>query len=127
MVNQASWGIVGSYCRRLEHIKWKLAFNDKALIATLQKPPWWHTEVLLGENSPTAFGLFWGYSLSVFYLCDIYGPRGKGDDEWLEIPHLATPTIQLQLTLPSLCRSFRCCHSAFLNREHMFNLRTSNG
>ena len=46
MVNQVSWGIVGSCHRKLEHIKRKLAFNGMALIAMLQRPPWWHMEVL---------------------------------------------------------------------------------
>lgn len=50
MVNQASWGIVGSCRRRLEHIKRKLAFNGTVLIATLQRPPWWHSEELWEEN-----------------------------------------------------------------------------
>ena len=31
MVNHTSWGIVGSCNRKLEHIKWKLAFNGMAL------------------------------------------------------------------------------------------------
>lgn len=51
MVNQVSWGIVGSCHRRLERIKRKLAFNGMALTAMLQRPPWWHMEVLLEENS----------------------------------------------------------------------------
>lgn len=51
MVNQASWGIVGSCCRRLERIKRKLAFNGIAVTAMLQRPPWWHMQVLVEEDS----------------------------------------------------------------------------
>lgn len=38
MVNQASWGTMGSFLRRLLNIK--LAFSDMALIDTLERPLW---------------------------------------------------------------------------------------
>lgn len=42
---------MGSFLRRLENIKWKLAFSDVALIDTLERPLWWLMEVFLEENS----------------------------------------------------------------------------
>lgn len=63
MVNQVSGEIVGSCHRGLERIKRKLAFNGMALTAKLRRPPWWHLEVLLEENS-----LLQLLSLDLLYL-----------------------------------------------------------
>lgn len=68
MVNHASWGIVGSCHRRLEHIKWKLAFNGMAFVGKLQRLPWWQVKVLVEQNCLLQWCLLGRLCFNVLFL-----------------------------------------------------------
>ena len=80
-----------------------------------------------GVEFPAAVGLLCGCPAFMSSFRDVYGPGGKGGDEWLEVSHHVNPARQLQFTVQSPCRTCRGCHPALPSREHMFILRTSRG
>lgn len=96
MVNQASGGIVGSCCRRPEHIKWKLAFNGSGSYCHAAEATLVAHQGAFERKFHAAVGLLWGWSASVSHLGGTRGSGGKQDDEWLEVSHHANPTRQLR-------------------------------
>lgn len=77
MVNQASQGIMGSCCRRLEHIKWTLAISGMVVTARYRG----HldgTQNCFWEGSPARVGSILAL---LFFLCDICDPKGKDCEE----------------------------------------------
>lgn len=95
MVNQASWGTVGSCHRRPEHIKRKLAFNGSGSYCTAAEATLVAHRGAFGGDFPAALGLSWGCSALMSSCHDVFGPGGKEVDGWLEMSHLASPTGNL--------------------------------
>lgn len=113
MVNQASGGIMGSCCRRPEHVKQKLAFNGSGSYCHAAEATLVAHQGAFEREFPAALGLLWGWSASVSHLWGTGGSGGKQGDEWLEVSHHANPTGQLRslLSLPAEPEMLPSCPS----------------